>query len=173
MAPMMLWNLLACQSIRNPRCLSPWNPMIESSLLKAGGTMEMRRRRMPKQKLAPECTKTSISFWKISESGSWLMMVEPPGVEVPDASSDSGLTVNPDKDCVRSCSSIGTDRAVNGTFVVISLGESTGLTSVLTLLALERSFELGKRTRLGSRNSMNFSSIFMIASRAIYALRRR
>lgn len=66
--------------------------------------MEMRRRRIPKQKLAPECTKTSISFWKISESGSWLMMLEPPGVEVPDASSGSGSTVNPDNERGSSCS---------------------------------------------------------------------
>jgi hypothetical protein len=34
----------------------------------AGGTIEISRRRIPKQKLAPECTKTSISFLKMSES---------------------------------------------------------------------------------------------------------
>jgi hypothetical protein len=142
--------------------------MMDSNLLKAGGTMEMRRRRIPKQKLAPECTNTSISFWKMSESGSWLMMFEPPGVEVPDASSGSGLTIKPDNDWVRSCSSMGTDRAVaDGTLWDTSLGESTDLTSVLALLALERSLELGRRTRLGSLSSMNFSSIFKMASRAM------
>ena len=75
-APIKLLNLLACQSILSPRSLSPWKPMIPKSLLNAGGTIEIRSRRIPKQKLAPEWMKTSIWFLKMSESGSWLSISE-------------------------------------------------------------------------------------------------
>ena len=71
-APLILWNFEACQSIRTPRSLSPWKPMMKRSLLKAGGIIDIITRRRPKQRFAPEWMKTSIGLENMSDSGSWV-----------------------------------------------------------------------------------------------------
>lgn len=164
MAPMKLWNLLACQSILSPRCLSPWKPMMERSLLNAGGTMEINRRRIPKQKLAPECTKTSISFLKMSESGSWWICFA--GGEVPvEVSGDTprGEIASPFIDELTSACSMA---AACVPFFDKRLDDSD-FVSGHAALEVERSLVLGSRALCIFLCSINFSSIFMMASRAM------
>jgi hypothetical protein len=85
--------------------------------------------------------------------------------------SSSGVTVKLDSDCDKSFSSDG---------VALALAEAPLIeeaelfdTLACALIPLVTSLALGRRTRLGSFRSMNFSSIFKIASRAMYAFRRR
>ena len=75
---------------------------MESSLLNAGGTNEINRRSIPKQKLAPECTKMSISFLNTSDSGLLFNTSDPlevdDGVESREEGSDIICKLDKDRD---------------------------------------------------------------------------
>lgn len=135
----------------------------------------MIMRRIPKQKLAPEWMKMSISFLKMSESGSCVIF-EPPGVEIRDTGSElvPWARASPDTLFARSVSKAGSPLAVVEAPLVdeAMLDFSASFESELAL-ALERSLDRVEMPCFSLWASINFSSIFKIVSNAMYALRRR
>lgn len=124
--------------------------------------MEINRSRIPKQKFAPECTKTSISFLKMSESGSWWMCL---GVDAPAETGGEIAPGDTDRSFIDAFSSTWSTVAVF--FFFDDKLEVSDFVSGHAAVELVMSLAVGKRTLFGSFNSMNFSSIFMMASSVI------
>src|ERR1700722_13870390 len=79
-----------------PLSRSPRNPIMYRSLLKVGGMTEISNDRRPKQRLAPECMKTSRGLAKTADSGPSVRRLNMLGLETMPIVGSDGLRESPD-----------------------------------------------------------------------------